>query len=149
MELEEESGFGGWKKQALLRETDKLLESCFHHSWDTWVPDLHINWFLLFPFLIPRVVRHFKNGRAYVLCCSKKGKQRDHRPRPCLLRTTSSPTAVPHSVDLPGAGQPERSLWKVTQRKLYKEIFCLGMAWGACFITNPSISVIPQVVDIF
>ena len=31
------------------------------------VPDSHINRFLSFPSLVPRVVRHFKNGRADTL----------------------------------------------------------------------------------
>lgn len=60
MELEEESGDWRGRNQTYLRETAKHLESCFNHEWVVWVSDLHINWFLLSPYLIPNVGRHLK-----------------------------------------------------------------------------------------
>ena len=80
---------------------------------------------------------------------SERSREDPLRGESCLLGTPSFPAAVPHPVDLPRGGQPGRSLCKVTQRKLYKETFCSGMAWGACFITDPSLPVIPQVTGIF
>ena len=85
---------------------------------------------------------------AEPICFSKRSREGPLRAGSCLLGTPSFPAAVPHPVDLPQGGQPGRSLWKVTQRKLYKET-CLGTAWGACFITDPSLPVIPQVIDSF
>lgn len=108
------------------------------------VPDSHINRLLSSPILAPRIVRHFK--MAEPICFSKEA-ERAHCARGPVCWEPPFPAAVPHPVDLPQGGQPGRSLWKVTQKTLQRNLFGNGL--GACFITTSSLPVIPQVIDSF
>lgn len=68
---------------------------------------------------------------------------------PWLLRTVCFPTGV--LILRMSLGQPARqgAFEKSPKENSTKEAFCLGTSRGACFITNPSISMIPQVIGMF
>lgn len=69
------------REEADPSQKDKLLESRFSHSWVTWTLDCdwHLNWFLLFPYVIPKVGRHFKMAK-HTCCAAVKGAGKDHLP---------------------------------------------------------------------
>lgn len=65
MELEEDPGCRGRSRPASERWAFLSYVFTIHEAAE--VPDSHINRFLSSPILAPRIVRHFKNGRANML----------------------------------------------------------------------------------